>query len=420
MAKPRGKGWKPVPTRGTFTPDPAEVESEVPETSPEVIPQEIEELLADLPQETVVKVARWDEKAGDFKHAGLFPVQGFSLDMLAKQRGAGKFRLRIWGPKLDPETGKTKMHEYARRIEHIDESLAPVVAEPEKGRSWMDAALMQMMDMNMKTMQLMLTAMGQRESASQVVAALAPLVNKSEPRTERDRLLELLILRSMKEKGGDFESMLAVLEKGMELAQGKEVDPLATVGMELVRLVARGTGQPVPRALPPGASSAAEVPAPEVRELPPEQRVAVKALEDLVKEVGPLFARVSKAGLDNVDVYADVLCDAVERRPELDPHLDAWFGDVEYPTMVLPLFPEVDGTWLAAVLLKARELLTGDQDDDADQARAVDRGDRAAPAGRPGDGTDVGGDATAGQRGPDRASHPKSSRLAIPRVRPEP
>jgi hypothetical protein len=270
--------------------------------------------------------------------------------------------------------------------------------------------------MNMKTMQVMLTAASQREKASDMVAAMAPLMKPAgDPR--HDRLFEVLLLKMMKERGGGVEDMMAVLEKGMELASGKEPDPLASVGTELVKLIARGMDQPagVPGrpALMVGKSP---TPAAPIRELSADQQQAIGALQSLVQEVAPLFARVSRSGLANVDVYAEVLCEAVERRPELDAHLDEWFGDPAYPAMVLGLFAEVDQTWLAAVLLRVRELLT---EEDA-ETRAVDQGDRAVVAGRSGDDTDPRRDAAVRERGVDGTGGPESGGAAHARVRTEP
>ena len=420
MAKrTKGKKWAPVPTqaaRGTFIPDapPPDVGTYEEPAPPEPVDEDLEEILQQLPQETKVELAKWDDKMGDWKYSGRFPAHGFSLELVAQQRGAGRYRFIVRGPKDDPDTGKPRVQVLAKRQFYIDEAMAPAVPVPAHVASPMEAGMMQVMEANLRMTQVMLTALGQRETASDMVAALAPLLKP--PAGDKDDLFKLLLVEVLKDRGGtggSVKDMLAMFREGMELAKGVEADPMATVGAELVKLVTRGmdSGE-ARRALPPG--SAENPPTPTV---PPADAQVVKDIQSLVADLGGLFARVSRQGIGNVDGYVQVLAYELDARPSLDPHVESWFADPTYPDMVVPLFPEVDPTWLRLLLLKVRDVLTEDASEPA--PRLVRDGEPAAPEGS-GNGANASEDAATGERQPNHAKSSRRGRPHRPGVRQEP
>lgn len=421
MAKKKDRKWSAVPTAkggtevlirtgGTDADEAAAQAAAVldddAKTPPEPGAEDVEDFIGQLPQEARVQLWKWAEPTADeWNYAGAFPPHGFTLDSIARTRGAGKYLVIVRGPKT-MEDGKTKVVQLARRHVSVAGNLAP--AGGATGTPGLiEQGLVQLMGLQSTMLQTLMQGMGQKESMASVVQAVAALVNKPSPPALSDDLMKVLIAKALQREdrgGGGFEELLAVLEKGMELgaaAEGSDgLGGFAKVFADLVKDMrerrVNAPAAPPPVRVGPGVVVGEIAPAPPA----PAPDPTAQAGERFFRDMTALLAAPSQRNAD-LDLYADLVVDAIP--PELDPHLNQWINDPSYPEPLLALFPGVAVVWLRALLLKVRDVLINEDDDPDGQARTVDGGDDPDSRRGSGDDDDPAAHASVRERGLDRS-----------------
>ncbi len=356
--------WKPIPV--VVEP---EVEEEVNVESPTSRPvqedDDVEEVISQLPQEDRIQLWRWDDPPGsqDWGYVGTYPPQGFSLDMVARTRGPGKYRLVIRGPR--EIEGRIKIVQKYRRVFVISGVATPPSAG---GSTDLGLSVAEAFRMNLQLLQTVIAAQANqpRESMAQVVQAVAQLMKPAEsPLT-----VALELAKLVKESGskGGIDDLIEALRLGIDLARegGGESSELATLGRALEKFVERIPPRSVTTPQQPQALAAA---LPSVPESAPQP--AAEARDDVASLLELLamgLAGPSQRDGD-IDFYAQWVLEQVP--DELVERVDALFGAPEYPAMLQDRLPGVYWPWARQVLMRARELYyeettTGDDTDGLD------------------------------------------------------
>lgn len=398
-----GKGWRPVPTaRGTEVlvrtpgadpePDP-DLEPAARELTPDE--EDVEEVVAQIPQEARIQVWRYEND--DWAYLTTAIPHGFTLDALVKRWGGGKYRLVCRGPKTQDD-GTVKIVQIFKRIVSVAAAANPAPGSP--GAPMIEQGLSNLLTLQSTMLgTLMQQINGQRDSTATMIQAIGALVKP--PPSFSDDLMKLLLTKVMNQDqgGSSLETMLAVLDKGMELGAAAEggdgLGSFAKMFADLLKEVrdrraAGGAPAPEPKQLPEATVAG------HIEPKPDDPRV-LAARKFFMAATAMLEAPSQQNG--DLDLWAEAVIDLLPR--ELDDELEQWLNDPTYPDPVMGFFPGVAAPWLRALLLKVRDLLTEDEPDDDGKAPPVDDHDHPAGAGGPGDGHDAPAHAPVRQRGAD-------------------
>jgi hypothetical protein len=300
--------------------------------------EDVEELLTSFPQESKVELWKWDDPEHDeWNYAGRYTIHGWSLDVVSREHGKGKYRVVVRGPKTGDD-GRTRIVQLARRHFAV---AGPRGVPAEQSGGLGGISMVDMFKMNMDLMRTMMTQ--PREPMADLVRAIHDL---NKPTTDpMQTAIQLVTLLKDDSKKGEFGEMLEVLNTGIQLAEGRgEGDGLASFGRAFASLLEKMPSDKGP---------------PQVATIAP---AALPSPEMMNREFFLMSSRFLGRAADrdgDIELYADWIVDQVEALPSLHPMVQQWFLDPSYPEPVLPLFPGVKPTWLRGVLLRARDIATG-------------------------------------------------------------
>ncbi len=394
------KKWREVPTTAlvpdeeSTTEDPV-AEVEEPELTPE--DEDVEDVLQQLPQDAKVELWVWDTKTDDWGYITRYPAHGFSIDTVAREYGPGKYRMIIRGPI------EGRMRIRGRKMFVIG-GPALAVATGAGPPDLVSSGLVDLIKIQSEVMRANLSR--PQESMGDVVKTIAELMRPATPAVDPFKQ-SIEILQLLREGGGGGEKtalaeVREILEMGMELGGGGSDDGLNVFGKSLAKLLDKMDTKP-DSAPTPGTPAAAL----------PAQTEAMRVMKEFFETANVVLGKAAARNAD-LDFYAEWMADNVP--DTLDPFFAEWFGDPGFPDVMLSVFPGVAPDWLRPLLLKARALLTEEEEPGAVEVGGTPAGaenvppERASdgattPERRPGDIPDTpGNDGVRERRSPDPAS----------------
>lgn len=361
--KRKARTWKELPTAPALLvpdDDPAESEpmAQIEEPpAPTEEDEDVDDVLTQLPPETVVELWRWDTKQDDWGYVARYPVQGFTVDRVAKERGPGKYRMIIRGPV------EGRMRIRGRKVF--------VVSGPEPGTlggggmDLVSSGVMQLLSLQTEMMRAQLAA--PKDTPAQMIAAIAQLVKPQERLTADPFKMALEIFSLLKESKSEslgIKDVLDVVERVMDMTP-EGGDGLGVLGHAVAKLVDKLdlTGHAAQAQRVRDAAEARGI-ATEPKNLPssPDEKI----LSEFIATAAVVLERAAERGADPA-FYAEWVAEQFDGLPDaVSPHIEDWLQNPAFPDILLPLFPRVEPNWLRSVLSQARALLMEEGDEYAD------------------------------------------------------